>query len=292
MSRTKLALIALSLPVVALTGCSADDSPAGVRRPAAEPATAAEQRIIDHAEGAYTTWVAGQAGALLDRTRTFAEAVRSGDDARARAIYPQARTHWERIETVAESFGDLDPRLDAREADLAEGESWTGWHRLEKDLWPQRADDYTPLTAAERDHLAGLLVDDTEALVGRIRRLHLGAGEIVSGSQGLLEEVATGKITGEEEYWSGTDLYDVQANLDGARVGYEHLRPLVEERDPDLARTLDARFEALQEVLDGYRRGNGFVTYDALSRAQLRELAAAVNALAEPMAGLNALVPA
>ena len=51
--------------------------------------------------------------------------------------------HWERIETVAESFGDLDPKMDAREADLEPGQKWTGWHRIEKDLWPQRAEDYT-----------------------------------------------------------------------------------------------------------------------------------------------------
>ena len=37
---------------------------------------------------------------------------------------------------MAESFGDLDPMMDAREADLEEGQKWTGWHRIEKDLWP------------------------------------------------------------------------------------------------------------------------------------------------------------
>ena len=45
----------------------------------------------------------------------------AGDDDAARALYPDARVHWERIETVAESFGDLDPRMDAREADLEDG---------------------------------------------------------------------------------------------------------------------------------------------------------------------------
>ena len=38
---------------------------------------------------------------------------------------------------MAESFGDLDPMMDAREADLEPGQKWTGWHRLEKDLWPR-----------------------------------------------------------------------------------------------------------------------------------------------------------
>ena len=58
---------------------------------------------------------------------------------KARALYPRARVHWERIETVAESFGDLDPKMDLREADLEPGQKWTGWHRIEKDLWPARA---------------------------------------------------------------------------------------------------------------------------------------------------------
>ena len=66
-------------------------------------------------------------------------AYQRGDDARARALYPVARTPWEAIETVAESFGDLDPKTDAREADLSQGQKWTGWHRIEKDLWPERA---------------------------------------------------------------------------------------------------------------------------------------------------------
>ena len=51
-------------------------------------------------------------------------------------MFPHARGYWERIETVAESFGDLDPKMDLREADLEEGQEWTGWHRIEKDLWP------------------------------------------------------------------------------------------------------------------------------------------------------------
>ena len=69
----------------------------------------------------------------------------AGDDDEARALYPVARTHWERIETVAESFGDLDPKMDAREADVdfAAGDKWTGWHVIEKDLWPADAEAST-----------------------------------------------------------------------------------------------------------------------------------------------------
>jgi len=62
--------------------------------------------------------VATEAAALLTRTTTFVTAVKRGDVAAAKAAYPSARVHWERIEPVAESFGDLDPKLDARENDV------------------------------------------------------------------------------------------------------------------------------------------------------------------------------
>ncbi len=72
----------------------------------------------------------------MAKTQEFVDLYKAGDDDAARALYPEARTHWERIETVAESFGDLDPMMDAREADLEPGQKWTGWHLIEKDLWP------------------------------------------------------------------------------------------------------------------------------------------------------------
>ena len=103
--------------------------------------------LVDQAEEGYEDYVQAEADQLVTATEEFAKAYRAGDDDTARELYPEARTHWERIETVAESFADLDPILDAREADLEPGQRWTGWHRLEKDLWPQRADAYTPLTS-------------------------------------------------------------------------------------------------------------------------------------------------
>ncbi len=252
--------------------------------------SATDQELIDQAQTNYAAYVQDQSDQLLVKTEAFVDAYKAGDDDAARTIYADARTHWERIETVAESFGDLDPKMDAREADLEPGQRWTGWHLIEKDLWPARAEDYTALTDEERATYADDLLANTETLDKRIGNLEYTVDQIANGSRGLLEEVATGKVTGEEEYWSRTDLWDFQANVDGARVGYEGVRPILEQKDPELAATLDARFEELQTLLDQQRTDDGFRYYDEMTPEEVKALSDAVNALSEPLSRLTAAV--
>ena len=114
---------------------------------------------------------------------------------------------------------------------------------------------------------------------------------ISNGAIALLDEVATGKITGEEEIWSHTDLWDFQANLEGARVAYEGVRDIVEEKNPDLVSDIDEQFAALEAQLAQYGSLEaGFTSYDELSSDDIRTLANGVNALAEPLSLLTAAV--
>jgi iron uptake system component EfeO len=258
---------------------------------ASEPVVDAEgQALVDQAVANYASYVEDQSAQLLEKTTQFVELYTSGDDDAARELYPDARTHWERIETVAESFGDLDPRMDAREADLEPGAEFTGWHRIEKDLWPARAEGYTALADEERAFYADDLLANTTKLDVRVQELTYTIDQIANGSRGLLEEVATGKVTGEEEYWSRTDLWDFQANVDGAKVAFEGVRPIVEAKDPGLATELGTRFAELQALLDAHRVGDGFEYYDELSPDEVKALADAVNALSEPLSRLTAAV--
>jgi iron uptake system component EfeO len=252
--------------------------------------SADEQAEVEKAQDEYAAFVQRQSDLLVARTTAFVEAYESGDDRAAKNLYPQARVPWERIETVAESFGDLDPKMDAREADLEPGQEWTGWHRIEKDLWPARAEKYASLTMQERREYGADLLANTKELDRRIGGLTFTVDQIANGSKGLMEEVATGKVTGEEEYWSRTDLYDFQANVDGAQKGVEVLEPLLEHNDPQLEETLGARFDALQRLLDAQRRGSGFRPYDEVPQAEVKRLADAVNAVAEPLSHVTAAV--
>ena len=122
----------------------------------------------------------------------------------------------------------------------SQGQKWTGWHRIEKDLWPERAQGYTPLTPAQRKAYGADLLANVTEVRDRIRDLTFTTDQIANGSSGLMEEVATGKVTGEEEYWSHTDLWDFAANVKGAQVAFEDVKPILERRDPALAKTLDA----------------------------------------------------
>lgn len=246
--------------------------------------------LVAEADRQYASYVRDQVDQLVTETGRFADLVKAGKDDEARDLYAAARVHWERIETVAESFGDLDPQMDAREADLEEGDEFTGWHRIEKDLWPQRAQGYTPMTEEERAAVADKLVEDTATLYERTRDMTFTASDIANGAKGLLDEVATGKVTGEEEYWSRTDLWDFQANVDGAKVAWEGLRPLLQRKDEALDTQIEEAFTKLQTLLDKHREGEGFVTYDKLSDEDVKQLADAVNALSEPLSKMSGAI--
>ncbi len=245
---------------------------------------------IEAAETQYAAYVRDQAQELVDATGEFLDAWTSGDDDRARTLYPTARQHWERIETVAESFGDLDPKMDLREADLEPGQEWTGWHRIEKDLWPP-ASGYEPLAQADKSTYAQDLLANTQLLHKRVQDQTYTVADIGNGAKGLLDEVAAGKVTGEEDIWSHTDLYDFQANVDGARVAYEGVKPLLAVKDPVLSVEIGERFQALQQLLDGHRADDGgFVGYDTVEAAERKALSDAVNALGEPLSKMTGAI--
>lgn len=251
-----------------------------------EQVSEADAQLKEQATTQYAAYVKDQTEQLMSGTEDFAAAYQAGDDGKARQLYAPVRMHWERIEPVAESFGDLDPKLDLREADLEEGQEWTGWHRIEKDLWPP-ASGYTAMNPEQRQKYADQLVADTKVLYDRTRDITFTADQLSNGAKELLDEVATGKVTGEEEIWSHTDLWDFQANVDGARIAYEDLAPLLAQRDAQLNDTLKTRFAELQKLLDRHRSGDGFISYDELSKQQVKDLSDAVNALSEPLSAVT-----
>ena len=240
---------------------------------------------LAEATRSYQRYVNSQADALLAKTTEFVAAVKASKVDDAKRLFPVARTYWERIEPVAESFGDLDPRIDAREADLEAGQEFTGFHRLEKDLWVSGLQADSPA-------IADRLMADVNEIVGKAKTVELTPVQLANGAKELLDEVATGKITGEEDTFSHTDLWDFRANVDGSQAAIAALRPVVAERDAALASTLDEKFKAVDTVLEKYRKGDGFKFYNELTEADTKAMAEAVDALGEPISKVAEVVTA
>lgn len=239
---------------------------------------------LDAAVAAYRTYAQEQADQTLPVVQQFADAVKAGDVEKAKSLFAPSRVGWERTEPVAESFGDIDPLTDTREDGLEDGQKWTGWHRLEKSLWKDKK------VGAEEGTLADQLVTDLKDWQTRVGKAEITATSMANGAKELLDEVATGKITGEEDRYSHTDLSDFQANVEGAQKAYELLKPVAAENDPALTTELDKQFTALTGLLGKYREGDTFVSYDTVGKADRKGLSDSVNALAEPLSKLAAAV--
>lgn len=238
---------------------------------------------LDAAVAAYRAYVGEQVDDTLAKTKRFAASVKKGDIAGAKAEFAPSRLGWESIEPVAESFGDIDPKVDAREADLEQGQKWTGWHQIEKALWKSES-------LKGEGPYADQLVKDLEVLKQRVGTTSITATSMANGAKELLDEVATGKITGEEDTFSHTDLSDFKGNVDGAQKAFDLLKPVVQERDADLVAELTDEFGKVQKLLTGYEKGDGYVSYDTVGKAERKKLSDEVNALGEPLSKLAGVV--
>jgi iron uptake system component EfeO len=242
---------------------------------------------LDAAVAAYRKYAQEQADATLPLAKTFAAAVKAGDLEAAKKAYAPSRIGWERTEPVAESFGDIDPKVDVRADGLEDGQKWTGWHRLEKSLWQDKK------ITAEDKTLADQLITDLTDWQNRVGKADITPTSMANGAKELLDEVATGKVTGEEERYSHTDLVDFKANVEGAEKSYELLKPVAKENDAALVTELDKQFAALNTLLDTYRADKtsyDFTSYDKVGDADRKKLSDGVNALAEPLSKLAAAV--
>ncbi|GJD47864.1 Iron uptake system component EfeO [Methylobacterium crusticola] len=233
---------------------------------------------------AYKLYVMSEVDAFLGRTRAFTEAVKAGQIPQAKALYTEARRHYERIEPVASLFNDLDKSMDVRADDFELKEAdpgFIGFHRIEKGLWADNS------TAGLDPHADRLLADATE-LKRRIVDLTVPPAKMVGGAAALIEEVAATKISGEEDRYSRTDLSDFHANVEGSRKIFDLLRPLVSARDPDFVARTEKNFSRVEALLAKYRAEDGsFAPYDRLSERDRNALKGPITVLAEDLSTLR-----
>lgn len=238
--------------------------------------------LLQQATSYYSEYVTTQTGFLVQAIADLKSAIDSGDLDKAQLAYAKARPFYERIEPVAESFGDLDPDIDARVGDVPAAK-WIGMHPIEKALFVDKS------VAKAKPFVAGLVANVAKlksltATLSAYTAARSGKGykpdEVANGSASLLEEVQQTKIKGEEERYSHIDLVDFAANVEGSQQGFVALVPVLNKLDPSIAPPIDKAFKKLVALLDAHKD----------SKADIKKLSDALLAVQEPLSQVSAKV--
>ena len=216
--------------------------------------------LVAEAVAQYTQYIRQQGDLIVTEAKVLTDAVRAGDLEAAKAAYAPSRQAWERIEPIAGLVEEIDGKVDARVDDFEDEDDpeFTGWHRIEHLL-------FSTGDVAAAVPFADQLDADLATLQTELATLDIPPVVIATGSAELIEEVSGGKITGEEDRYSHTDLWDFAANVEGSRAAYETLRPALAEKDAAAATSIDEAFDAIEASLEKYRDGEGWQLFSALT---------------------------
>jgi iron uptake system component EfeO len=277
-------------------GADQDHVPFTVTGQAAAEPTGSAQSILADGTKTYAAYVVTQVDEMNTAVADLDKAVQAGNMDAAKSDYGKSRQYYEHAESAIEGFvlpgfapednaGNLDYLIDMREStpvDPAVG--WSGFHAIERDLWQGGAiTDQTKKYSTD-------LVANVGKLKGVVAELTYKPEDLANGAAGLIEEVQSGKITGEEEAYSHLDLVDFAANVEGAQQAYAALRPGLEKIDADLVSKLDGQFQSVLTTLDGYRDPSaigGFKPYTAeLQASDGAKLTAAIQPLHDSLSSV------
>ena len=228
----------------------------------------------------YRTYVDEQVDDTITKTKVFTDAVRAGNVEAAKAAYAPSRAGWEAIEPIAALVEEIDGAVDARVDDFANEQDpeFTGWHRLEYHLFSQG-------TTAGTQQFADKLDADLQTLKTEVAKIEITPLAMARGASELIEEVSEGKITGEEDRYSGTDLWDFAANVDGSEQVIVLLTPALETADAELLAEIEEIFTEVDTTLGAYENADGsYQQFSALTAADTTALKASLAHLSEELA--------
>ena len=287
MKKNKL-FLALMAGTIVISGCSAKSDKKEENKSSQVDTSKGTKEQLKQATELYKKFVENQVDTLLKDTEKFAETIKAGNLEEAKKQYPLIRMAYERSEPIAESFGELDVNIDFRLADyLKENKTedgWRGFHRIEKIMWEKN-------TTKGTEEYADQLVKDVKELKAKVATVEVTPDLMVTGAVDLLNEVATQKITGEEEIFSHTDLYDFKANIEGAEEIFKIFKPLIEKKDSKLAKDLVEKFATINGLLDKYKTDNKhYKLYTDLTKENTKELSEAVTKLGEPLSQMGVIL--
>jgi iron uptake system component EfeO len=258
------------------------------------PAGSAAQ-LLQSGTAGYGKYVTTQVDAMIVAVKQLQTDVDAGNLDAAQKQYGVARPFYEKIESDVDGFvlpgfkptdnhGNLDYLIDMRASNLDPAVGWHGFHAVERDLFGSKK--ITPSTKK----LAAELTSNVNKLAHLSKSLTYKPEDLANGAAGLLEEVQTNKVSGEEEAFSHIDLVDFAGNVEGAEQSFAYLKPGLTKIDPAITQTISQRFDAVNTMLNGYRDPSaigGYKIYTAqLKKTDANKLSQTVQALQDSLANL------
>jgi iron uptake system component EfeO len=291
LSAAALCAVLLGAVPLGATACSDDGTKVRIDQTAAAGAGSgslneqdlggpAKTRQLQAAVDSYRSYVLAETATMRTATTAFTDAVRAGNVALARDLYAPSRYGWETIEPIAALVPGVDAQVDGRVSDFSGPEDplFGGWHRLEYLLWVKGS-------TAGAAPFADKLDTDLANLETALAKVAITPKAMVLGARALVSEVAQRKVSGEEDRYSHTDLWDFAANLDGAQSVFRTLTPVLRAKDNVLYNSLLRGFGSAVATLTRYRSPSGaYKPYTVVPAADRQRITAQFGALAADLA--------
>lgn len=250
----------------------------------------AERRELDE----YRGYVAGKLSTLRSRVATLTAAIGSGNLAKARSAWLSAHLTWLEIgqdDGAYGCFGALGGEIDGLAAGHPLGTAdpgFTGFHRIEFDLWSKRdlataASDTTTLR-----HLLAQLV--RVPLSTYLPATTNGIGNWLLRPHEVLEDALRDSLSADDDYGSGSDLASITADVAAVRTLLRELEPALVTVAPHLVGNARAELAALIGAITVAHAGNASVSIEHLPIRQRQQIDAEVGTALETLAPLPDLL--
>jgi iron uptake system EfeUOB component EfeO/EfeM len=247
-----------------------------------------------HELSEYRAYVAGQLSMLRSQLNALSGAIGSGNLAAARSAWLSAHLTWLAIgqdDGAYGAFGALGGDIDGLAAGHPLGTAdpgFTGFHRVEFDLWTRR-----DLRAAATDTatLQRLLAQLVKApLSTYLPATATGVGNWLLRPHEVLEDALRDSLTADDDYGSGTDLASITADVAAVRVMLGELKPGLELFSPHLVANATGELDALTGAIDSTRVNGAWVSIEDVPVRQRQQVDADVGAALETLAPIPDLL--
>jgi iron uptake system EfeUOB component EfeO/EfeM len=236
----------------------------------------------------YRAYVRERISALAPAVEKLHSQLATRDKSGAESAWLTAHLIWLRIgqdDGAYGIYGDLGRTIDGTAAGYPRGTkdpAFTGFHRIELDLWRKHnlaaATSYAAKLEQSVDKLSHLslksLVPDTST----------GASNFILRTHEVIEDAVRDTLSGDDEYGSGTALASITADVSAVREILGLLSPLIKPRSPSLVSKARHDLSRLLTQAKTGRAHGRWIAIAKLHRKTREDIDAAAGAADEELA--------